>query len=101
METGRVLQTLRDHEAELKAAGIVHLHLFGAPQGPALVKGTAAVNVDLMADFDPTKPFSVMSVGNLERRLTHLLGMRVDLAASAWMRQPVREQALRDAFVAF
>jgi predicted nucleotidyltransferase len=47
MDKGSVIETLRLHEPELRAAGIVHLRLFGS-----VARGEASPesDVDLMAD---------------------------------------------------
>lgn len=54
MDKGSVIQTLRKHEPELKAAGIVHLRLFGS-----VARGEASdqSDVDLMADLDRSMRF--------------------------------------------
>jgi len=84
MDKGHVIETLRQHELELKAAGIVHLRLFGS-----VARGEASMrsDVDLIADFD--------------HRLSDLLGVKVDLSPAGSMRERVRARALREAVHAF
>jgi uncharacterized protein len=98
MDRGRVLETLREHEPELRAAGIVHLRVFGSV---ARGEATAASDVDLLADFDPSKPVTLVTLGSLESRLSRLLGAKVDLSSAAWLKPTVSERALREAVVAF
>lgn len=98
MNRQRVIATLREHEPELRAAGIVHLRLFGS-----VARGEASGNsdIDLMADFDKSRRLTLVKVGSLQSRLTDLLGVNVDLSSSEWMKEPVRSTALREAVLAF
>jgi predicted nucleotidyltransferase len=98
MDKHRVIQTLRDHEPELKAAGVVHLRVFGSV---ARDEGTAASDLDLMADFDRSKRLTLVKIGSLQARLEDLLGVRVELSSAEWMREPIRSRALREAVIAF
>jgi predicted nucleotidyltransferase len=54
-----------------------------------------------MADFDKSKPITLLTVGRLESRLGDLLGVKVDLSSADWMKEPVRKQAQREAVIAF
>jgi len=98
MDKEQVVSILREHEPELKAAGIVHLRLFGS-----VARGDASPvsDIDLMADLDQTKSFTLVSVGRLEIRLRDILGVKVDLSSADWMREPVRTRAIREAVLAF
>ena len=49
MDKHFVIERLRQHEEELKAAGIVHLHVFGSV---ARDEASSLSDVDLLADFD-------------------------------------------------
>lgn len=98
MDKGLVIQTLRLHERELKAAGIEHLRLFGS-----VARGEATVesDVDLMADLDRSKRLSLVGMARLENQLTDLLGVRVDLSPADSMKEAVRARAIREAILAF
>jgi len=98
MEKGYVIETLRAHEPELRAAGIVHLRLFGSV---ARGESSAKSDVDLMADLDSSKRFTLVSMVRLENRLADMLGVKVDLAPADSMKESIREQAVREAIVAF
>ncbi|SNT31783.1 hypothetical protein SAMN05421770_107149 [Granulicella rosea] len=93
-----VLDVLREHALELQAAGVAHLRVFGS-----VARGEAGPesDVDLLVDFDQRKRVTLVSVGSLEHRLGALLGAKVELSSAAWMREPIREQAIREAVVAF
>jgi hypothetical protein len=83
----QVIATLRAHEAELRRAGIRHLSLFGsAARGDA----GADSDVDLIVELDPDARIGLFALGALERRLTELIGRRVDL-----LPEPVEKASLR------
>ena len=98
MDRGYVIQTLRAHEPELKAAGIVHLRLFGSV---ARGESSAESDVDLMVDLETSKRLSLVGMAHLENRLADLLGAKVDLSPADWMKEPVRERAVRESVLAF
>jgi len=98
MHKHQVLRTLREHEPELKAAGIVHLRIFGSV---ARGESSPSSDVDLMAEFDKSKRLTLVKIGSLQSRLTDMLGAPVELSSSEWMREPVRSRALREAVLAF
>ncbi|WP_420238748.1 nucleotidyltransferase family protein [Telmatobacter bradus] len=98
MDRTAVLETLRRHEPELRAEGVVHLRLFGS-----VARGEATVgsDVDLVADFDAAYRRTLVTMAHLENHLSDLLGVRVDLALFNALKEPVRERVLREAFLAF
>ena len=98
MDKSRIIAKLREHELELRAAGIVRLSLFGSvARGDA----NAQSDVDLLADFDRSKRITLVTLGSLESRLADMLGVKVDLSSPDWMKEPVRNQALRESVLAF
>ena len=98
MDRDRVIAKLREHEPELKAAGIVHLRLHGSV---ARGEASEASDVDLIAEFDATKPLSLLDMVGLENRLADLLGVAVDLSPAKMLKEPDREKAAREAVLAF
>jgi predicted nucleotidyltransferase len=98
MDREHVIATLRQHEAELKAEGIVRLSLFGSV---ARNEGTPQSDVDLMAEFDSRREFSLLDRVRLENRLADMLGAKVDLAPARMLKDGVRERAVREAVLAF
>jgi len=98
MDKHSVLQTLRAHEPELKAAGIVHLRLFGSV---ARNESSVASDIDLMADFDRSRRLTLISMVHLENRLADILEAKVDLSPSDSMKEPIRNHALRESSLAF
>ena len=98
MDKLHIIETLRDHSAELKAAGVVHLRVFGSV---ARDEASTHSDVDVMVDFDNSRLQTLVTVGHLQSRLTDMLGRQVDLSSSDWMKEPVRTEALREAVLAF
>ena len=98
MDQRFVIEKLRHHEPELKAAGILHISVFGSA---ARNEATTVSDVDLLADFDKSKRMTLVRVGSLQNRLSDMLGARVDLSSTDWMREPVKSKALREAVIAF
>jgi hypothetical protein len=98
MDKDRVIRALQLHQRELNAAGIVHLRLFGS-----LARDEAgdSSDIDLVADFDRTRRFTLLSMAHLENRLSDLLGAKVDLAPADSLRDPVRMRVQQEAIHAF
>ncbi len=98
MDTDRILAILRSHAPELKAAGLAHLRLFGSV---ARGEATPQSDIDLLADFDPEKIITILTLGGLDQRLREILGTSVDLCSADLLKPQVRERALREAVVVF
>jgi uncharacterized protein len=71
-----VISLLRTHAAELRAAGILHLSLFGSV---ARGEARADSDIDLAVEFDRDARMDLFALVGLERRLTEILGRKVDL----------------------
>ena len=91
MDRDRVIAKLREHEPELKAAGIVHLRLHGSV---ARGEASEASDVDLIAEFDATMPLSLLDMAGLENRLADLLGVAVDLSPAKMLKEPDRKSVV-------
>ena len=98
MNKEQVIAKLREHEPELKAAGIVRLAVFGSV---ARGDNSPQSDIDLLADFDKTKRYTLLTMGRIENRLADLLGTRVDLSSPEWLKESIRNQVLREAVDAF
>ena len=98
MDKEGVVQTLRAHEPELRAAGIIHLRVFGS-----VARGEASSysDVDLMADLDGSKKFSLLDMSGLENRLSDILQVKVDLTLSKSMRNLFAGQPSERLFLPF
>jgi predicted nucleotidyltransferase len=99
MDKVTIIAKLREHEGELRAAGVEHLCLFGS-----YARGTAIQtqsDVDLIAEFDSSREYSLLDRVRLERRLADMLGVRVDLSPARALKEDIRERAAREAVLAF
>ena len=94
MDQSAIVVSLRNHEAELRAAGVEHLSLHGS-----CARGTPIDRVPdayVIADFDRAKKMSLIGRAHLENLLTDILGVQADLADRAMLRPEVLDAALRE-----
>lgn len=94
----QVIATLRAHEAELRAAGIRRLSLFGSvARGDAMPES----DVDLAAELDPEARIGLFELVRLEQRLGAMLGRPVDLLTEPVQKPRLRANIERDRVRAF
>ena len=98
MDNRTVIERLRRHEAELKAAGVQHLRLFGSV---ARGEETEHSDVDLMADVDPAQRRTLLTLARIQNMLCDVLGAKVDLSLTGALREPIKSRAQREAVLAF
>lgn len=98
MDRERLITTLRAHEPELKAAGIVRLSLFGSRARGDAGPGS---DVDLLAAFDESLRLSLLDVIHVENQIADLLGESVDLLVEGTLKPHVKENVDREAVRAF
>jgi predicted nucleotidyltransferase len=87
MNRDEVLATLRAHEFELKDLGIARVAVFGSVARGEEAPGS---DVDLVVALDEGWGYSLLDEIRLQRHLTELLGVRVDMAV-----EPLRKPRLR------
>jgi predicted nucleotidyltransferase len=58
-------------------------------------------DIDLLADFDRTRHYTLATMGRLEIRLADMLGTQVDLSSPEWLRESIKGQAFRESVLAF
>jgi uncharacterized protein len=93
-----VLATLRAHEAELRAAGIKRLSLFGS-----VARGDAGPDsdVDLAVVFEPAARMDLLRIIGLQERIGELVGRKVDLLPEPVEKPRLRINIERDRKLAF
>jgi hypothetical protein len=98
MTREQVVARLREHELELRAAGVVRLSLFGST-----VRGDRHTDsdIDLLAAFDRTRRISLLDVAGIELQLTELLGQRVELVEEGTLTPRVQKSVEAEALRAF
>jgi predicted nucleotidyltransferase len=97
-EADDVIATLRAHEAELRAAGIRRLSLFGS-----VARGDAGPDsdIDLAAELDREARIDLVRLINLEERIGELVGRKVDLVPEPVEKPRLRANIDRDRKLAF
>ena len=83
----------------MRSSGVEHLSLFGS-----WARGTAVhalSDIDLIAEFDARREYSLLDPVRLENRLADMLGAKVDLAPALTLKDGIRERAAREAVLAF
>ena len=98
MNRRQVIAALRQHELELKAAGIVRLSLFDST---ARGDSRPDSDIDLLAAFDNTRRISLLDVAGIEIRLSALLGQPVDLVEEGALKPGVQRTVEAEALRAF
>jgi predicted nucleotidyltransferase len=93
-----VIAALREHEPELRSAGVVRLSLFGSA---ARNEARAASDIDLLAAFDEAHSLSLLDIIRIENRLSDLLRQPVDLIEEGTLRPRVHQSVSREAVRAF
>jgi predicted nucleotidyltransferase len=88
MDKSSIVAKLREHEPELKAAGIRHLVLHGSRFRGTDVR--EASDVDVIAEFDCDTKQTLIGRVRLENRLSDILGLRADLCDRKLLRPEVR-----------
>jgi predicted nucleotidyltransferase len=94
-----IIARLREHEAELKSAGVKHLAIFGS-----YARGTAVQSlsdVDVLADFDYSRRLTLFSLAGLRLLIVDILEMPVDLADRRMLKDQVKARAEREAVLVF
>jgi uncharacterized protein len=93
-----VIATLRAHDAELRRSGIRHLAVFGS-----VARGEArlASDIDLVVELDPAAEVGLFRLMGLQRRLTEILGRRVDLLPEPVENPRLQQKIDRDRRLAF
>ena|SRR6478672_10456606 len=99
MESSTIVSRLREHEGELKAAGIEHLSLHRSYARGTAISGL--LDVDVIADFEGARQLSLIGRVHLENRLSDILGIKADLADRAMLRPEVLERANCESVIVF
>jgi uncharacterized protein len=97
-ERERVLRTIREHEADLRALGVAKLWLFGSL---ARSDSGAESDVDVMIAVPPGRKFSLFDLGEVRVELCELLGREVDVVVEEDLIPTFRSDIARDLVEAF
>lgn len=94
MDRDQVIATLREHEPELRKAGVVRLSVFGST---ARGDHRPDSDVDLLAVFDESRRISLLQVAGIELQLSKLLGKEVDLVEEGTLKPRVQRSVETEA----
>jgi len=98
MDREHVITTLRLHEPELRAAGILRLSLFGST---ARGDGRPDSDIDLLAAFDHTRRISLLDVVGMQEQISSMLGRAVELVEEGTLKPRVQKNVEAEAVRAF
>lgn len=98
MKRRDILDRLRQCAPALQATGVAHLSLFGSAARDEMGPES---DVDVLVEFEPGVKVTLLMLGGLQYDLCETLGVDVDLASAAWLKEPIRQRALREAVLAF
>jgi predicted nucleotidyltransferase len=76
----QAIHLLKQNEAELRAAGVGGLFLFGSVAADRAREGS---DVDIFFDLSRTQGFTLVNLVRLKERLESILGVHVDLMTRA------------------
>jgi predicted nucleotidyltransferase len=94
----QILRTLRAHEAELKAAGVGSLRIFGSV---ARDQAGPDSDVDLEAVFEGIPNMTLFDLVRIERHLSDILERKVDLVEKGTFKKTIAERVESEAVLAF
>jgi predicted nucleotidyltransferase len=96
LQADEVITRLREHQQELREAGVLGLSLFGSV---ARGDNAASSDVDSVADF--AQGLSILDLVSIEARLAELLDTPVDLSDRTMLKEFVRPNAERESLHVF
>ena len=98
MDRDHLIATLRVHESELRAAGILRLSLFGST---ARGDDRPDSDIDLLAAFDDKRRISLLDVVGMQEQISRMLGRTVDLVEEGTLKPRVQKNVMVEAVRAF
>jgi len=102
MNREQVIATLREHETELKRAGVARVSLFGSvARGEAGPDSDVDVAVELDESFSSGGFDYFGQLDELERRLAGILGREVDVVPEPARKERLQAEINRDRVLAF
>jgi predicted nucleotidyltransferase len=98
LDLDHVLQTLRDHQIELRRLGVAHAALFGS-----LARGEerAESDIDVLVELDEGRPMSIFEYARLKLYINELLDSPSDVVNRRTLKPLLQASILRDMVHAF
>jgi uncharacterized protein len=101
MNRDQVIATLREHEPELKAAGVVSVSLFGSTARGEAEPGDVDIAVRLAKSFSHGGFDYFGRLEDLQNKLAQLLGCKVDVVEEPVRKERFQKEIDRDRALAF
>lgn len=98
MDRDAILDTLRAHEASLRARGVVHAALFGSR---ARGDNRPDSDADILVELDPAAPVTVYDYVGIREFIADLFEGPVDVVNHGALQPYVRPRVVADAIYAF
>jgi uncharacterized protein len=94
----RALETLREHESDLRSMGVLHAAVFGST---ARGEARADSDIDVLVDLDPAHPIGLFEYARLKLSVSALLDGSADVVNRKTLKPLLRDSILHDAIDAF
>ena len=92
------LQTLREHEVELRALGVRHASIFGSV---ARGEARADSDIDVLVGLDRDRAMGLFEYSRVKLHIAELLGTSADVVNRKTLKPLLRDHILHDAVDAF
>ena len=93
-----VLQTLRDHQPELRALGVRRASVFGSV---ARGESRPDSDVDVLVELDREHPMGLFEYSRLKLHIAGIIGFSADVVNRSTLKPLLRQNILNDAVDAF
>src|SRR5580658_1581048 len=93
-----VLETLRNHESELRRLGVSHAAVFGSV---ARREARADSDIDVLVELDPDQPMGMLEYARLKLDVNEILDGSGDVVNRRTLKPLLRDGILHDAVYAF
>ena len=101
MNRDQAIAALREHEPELKAAGVVSVSIFGSTARGESDPGDVDIAVRLAGNFSHGGFHYFGRLEELERQLSQLLGCKADVVEEPVRKERLQKEIDRDRALAF
>ena len=91
MDRNRVIDVLNEHARDIRARGVTSLALIGST---ARGEAHADSDIDVLAEIDPDRVFTLFDLVGLNDYLAEILGRRVDVVLARGLK-PRMERSIR------
>jgi predicted nucleotidyltransferase len=93
-----VLETLRNHEKDLRRLGVTHAAVFGS-----LSRGEAGAesDVDILVELDESRPMGILEYARLKLYIGELIDRPSDVVNRRMLKPLLRAEIMHDAIHAF